>query len=196
MDLSTEQVPYSPFLTGHETTSGLLSFAFLNLLKNSSTYLRAQKEVDEVVGKQSVQVHHLKNLKYLNAVLRETLRLFPTAPAMTKKVNPAVAHEPAILGGKYKVEPHEAIMVLFGKAQQDPAVYGDDAAEFKPERMLDEEFDKLPKGAWSVRGCIYCPASQSMLIHTAFWEWSQSLHRSCLRMAGGANGDRDDSSKL
>jgi cytochrome P450/NADPH-cytochrome P450 reductase len=138
-------------LAGHETTSGLLSFAFLNLLKNSRAYLKAQKEVDEVVGKGPVQAHHLKNLKYLSAVLRETLRLFPTAPGMTKKVNPEVAHEPAILGGMYKVEPNEAIMVLFGKAQQDPAVYGEDAAEFKPERMLDEEFDKLPKGAWSVR---------------------------------------------
>ena len=75
---------------------------------------------------------------------------------MTKKVNPAVAHEPAILGGRYKVEPDEAIMVLFGKTQQDPAVYGEDAAEFRPERMLDGEFDKLPKGAWSVRDFIQC----------------------------------------
>jgi cytochrome P450 / NADPH-cytochrome P450 reductase len=131
----------------------------LNLLKKSSTYLKAQKEVDDIVGKESVQIHHLKNLKYLRAVLRETLRLFPTAPAMTKKVNPAVAHEPVILGGRYKIEPNELITVLFGKAQQDHAVYGEDAAEFKPERMLDEEFDKLPKGAWSVRVCFYGPTS-------------------------------------
>jgi cytochrome P450 len=70
---------------------------------------------------------------------------------MTKKVNPAIAHETVLLGGRYKVEPNEAITVLFGKAQQDPTIYGNDAAEFKPERMLDEEFDKHPKGAWSVR---------------------------------------------
>jgi len=113
--------------------------------------LTAQREVDEVVGKGPVQVHHLKKLRYLSAVLRETLRLFPTAPAMTKKVNPAIAHETVTLCGRYKVEPNEPIMVLFGKAQQDPAIYGNDAAEFKPERMLDEEFGKLPKGAWSVR---------------------------------------------
>ena len=74
-----------------------------------------------------------------------------------------VAHEPAILGGRYKIEPNEPITVLFSKAQQDHAVYGEDAAEFKPERMLDEEFDKLPKGAWSVRVCFYGPASWSWL---------------------------------
>ena len=151
------------FLTGHETTSGLLSFAFLNLLKNSRAYLKAQNEVDEVIGKKPVQAHHLKNLNYIGAVLRETLRLYPTAPIMTKKVNPAVAHEPAILGGKYKVEPDDPVLVLFSKCQQDPAIYGEDAAEFRPERMLSEEFDKLPKGAWSVRRLLQLTGSRSIL---------------------------------
>ena len=162
-------------MTGHETTSGLLSFALLSLLKNSRVYLKAQKEVDEVIGRDSIQLHHLKNLKYLSAILRETLRLYPTAPAMTKKVNPAVAHEPAILGGKYRVEPGEAITVLFSKAQQDPAIYGEDAAEFKPERMLDEEFDKLPKGAWSVRDCVQFTGSRSTLTDASLSEMELEL---------------------
>jgi cytochrome P450/NADPH-cytochrome P450 reductase len=137
----------------------------LNLLKNSHTYLKAQKEVDDIVGKDSVQIHHLKDLKYLHAVLRETLRLFPTAPAMTKKVNPAVAHEPAILGGRYTVEPNEPIIVLLCKAQQDYAVYGEDAAEFKPERMLDEEFNKLPKGAWSVSVLLFIASPHPCVVN-------------------------------
>ncbi|KAL7792090.1 hypothetical protein V8C37DRAFT_380716 [Trichoderma ceciliae] len=42
---------------------------------------------------------------------------------------------------------------------QDKAVYGEDAAEFKPDRMLDENFNKLPPNAWKpfgngMRGCI------------------------------------------
>ena len=31
------------------------------------------------------------------------------------------------------------------KVHRDPDAYGEGAEEFKPERMLDERFDKLPK---------------------------------------------------
>lgn len=61
--------------SGHETTSGLLSFCFLMLLQNPTAYLKAQKEVDDVVGKETVTAKHLPKLNYLNAVLRETMRL-------------------------------------------------------------------------------------------------------------------------
>jgi cytochrome P450 / NADPH-cytochrome P450 reductase len=71
-------------IAGHETTSGLLSFAFLNLLKNPETYFKAQQEVDRVLGRGKMRPEHLKELKYLNAVLRETLRLSPTAPAFSR----------------------------------------------------------------------------------------------------------------
>jgi cytochrome P450/NADPH-cytochrome P450 reductase len=43
------------------------------------------------------------------------------------------------------------VICLLGKIQRDPAVYGEDANEFRPERMLDEHFNKLPKHAWKVR---------------------------------------------
>ena len=137
---------------GHETTSGLLSFAFFYLLQNSHAYVKAQKEVDDVVGKEPLQVKYLKHFKYLNAVLRETLRLSPTAPIVQKHMNPDNGRQMETLaGGKYIVHPDDQILVLLGKSQTDASVYGDDAAEFKPERMLDEEFDKLPPAAWKVR---------------------------------------------
>ena len=122
------------------------------MLKNPATLKKAMEEVDSVIGKASVQVHHLKKLKYVNAVLRETLRLTPTAPAITKKVNPKIAHEHVSLGdGRYKVEPNDAIVILLARIMQDPEMFGDDAMEFKPERMLDEAFDRLPSSAWKVR---------------------------------------------
>ena len=50
-------------------------------------------------------------------------------------------------------------MCLISKCHRDPKVYGDSANEFVPERMLDEDFQRLPKGAWKpfgtgVRACI------------------------------------------
>lgn len=104
-----------------------------------------------MVGQESPQLQHLKKLKYLTAVLRESLRLFPTAPTMTKMANPTLAHENITLGGgKYRLEPDDTVTVLFGNSQKDVSVYGEDAVDFKPERMLDESFDKLPRGAWTV----------------------------------------------
>ena len=55
-------------IAGHETTSGLLSFAFYYMLKNPKAYEKAQEEVDEVVGKGPITVEHLNKLPYLNAV--------------------------------------------------------------------------------------------------------------------------------
>lgn len=138
-------------IAGHETTSGLLAFAFLNLLKNPSAYFAAQQEVDRVVGKDKIVSKHMNQLKYLEAVLRETLRLTPTAPAFSRGVRPENKEEsPTIGGGKYSMPGTDGILCLLGKIQRDPKVYGDDANEFRPERMLGENFEKLPKNAWKV----------------------------------------------
>jgi cytochrome P450/NADPH-cytochrome P450 reductase len=115
-----------------------------------------------VLGKRPIAPSDIKNLKYLNACLRESLRLSPTATAMSKQINPLSQQEFALLDGRYKVDPSDRVLVLLGKTQRDVSVYGEDAAEFHPERMLDENFNKLPSGAWKpfgngIRGCIGRP---------------------------------------
>ncbi|KAI5248664.1 cytochrome P450 [Aureobasidium subglaciale] len=145
-------------IAGHETTSGLLSFLFYYLLKNPSAYKKAQEEVDKVIGDASIKVAHLSKLPYINAVLRETLRLQPTAPAFSIQPN----NEIDVIGGEYTVHKSQPIIALLPKIHRDPAVYGEDANEFKPERMLDENFNKLPPNAWKPfgngsRACIGRP---------------------------------------
>ncbi|RSL72552.1 hypothetical protein CEP53_001056 [Fusarium sp. AF-6] len=147
-------------IAGHETTSGLLSFAFYQLLTHPDAYQLAQKEVDQVVGKGPIQVAHLSKLPYLNGVLRETLRLNATIPLFTVE-----AFEDTLLGGKYPVKAGETILNLLAKSQLDPTVFGDDANEFKPERMFDENFARLNKefpNSWKpfgngMRACIGRP---------------------------------------
>jgi cytochrome P450/NADPH-cytochrome P450 reductase len=120
-------------------------------LKNPAAYFKAQEEVDRVVGKGRITSQHLKDLHYLNAVLRETLRLSPTAPAFARGMRRESKEDHTTLGGgRYRIEKGSRLLCLIPKIHRDPKFYGEDANEFKPERMLDENFEKLPKSAWKV----------------------------------------------
>ncbi|KAF5023611.1 hypothetical protein F66182_4313 [Fusarium sp. NRRL 66182] len=125
-------------IAGHETTSGTLSFAFYSLLKHPEAYNKVQQEVDEVVGRGPVTVDHLTKLPYISAVLRETLRL--NSPITQFGIE---AIEDTFIGGKYLVKKGEVVSALLSRCHVDPVVYGQDAYEFKPERMLDDNFAKL-----------------------------------------------------
>ncbi|TGJ87230.1 hypothetical protein E0Z10_g1525 [Xylaria hypoxylon] len=166
-------------IAGHETTSGTLSFAFYRLLKNPDTYQKVQKEVDEVIGKGSITVEHLSKLPYITAVLRETLRL--DSPISIYGVSSV---EDQLLAGRYPVSKDEPCALFLARAHLDPAVWGDDANDFKPERMLDEPFSKLPKNAWKpfgngARACIGRPfAMQEAILAMAmlFQNFNFVLH--------------------
>ncbi|KAK0714759.1 cytochrome P450 [Lasiosphaeris hirsuta] len=127
-------------IAGHETTSGLLSFAFYQLIKHPKAYAKAQEEVDEVIGTGTIRPEHMNKLPYINAILRETLRLNPTIP-----LTGVQARQDEVIGGKYLVKKGQPMALLLAKAHLDPAVHGDTANDFIPERMLDENFDRLSK---------------------------------------------------
>lgn len=146
-------------IAGHETTSGLLSFATYYILKNPETYRKAQEEVGRVVGKNPVKFEHISKLPYIDAVLRETLRLTPTAPGFFLKPRPDLKEPAVICGGKYLI-PNDAVMVcVSAEIHRDPAVWGEDAEKFNPEHFYGENWNKLPPNTFKafgtgVRSCI------------------------------------------
>lgn len=147
-------------IAGHETTSGLLSFAFYNLLKHPEAYRKAQQEVDDVIGQGPVKVEHMGKLHYIAAILRETLRLSATIPIIGVQ-----ALQEDVLAGKYPVKKGQNVLLLLAKSHLDPEVYGETAKDFIPERMLDENFERLNKefpNCWKpfgngMRACIGRP---------------------------------------
>lgn len=97
----------------------------MNMLLNPSTFFAAQQEVDQVVGKEKIQVKHLNQLKYIDAVLKETLRLTPTAPAFARGVRPENKEEHVTIGeDNYEIPRGVLAICLIGKIQKDPKVWG------------------------------------------------------------------------
>ncbi|TVP89544.1 MAG: cytochrome P450, partial [Pseudomonadaceae bacterium] len=167
--LSDENIRYQMvtfLIAGHETTSGLLSFALYFLLNNPEALHKAQAQVDEVLGESLPSLEQLSQLRYIEQILMETLRLWPTAPAFA--VSP---REQTLLAGKYPITPRDVLMVMLPMLHRDPQVWGDDADAFRPERF-DPELEKaLPPNAWKpfgngMRACIGRPFAmqEAMLV--------------------------------
>ena len=157
--LSDENIRYQMvtfLIAGHETTSGLLSFTIYYLLKNPQCLRKAQEEVDEHA---EITVDTLNKLKYIDAVLKETLRLQPTAPIIALESK----EEQMTLPGGYLVHKGDTLLILLAQLHRDPKVW-ERAEEFLPERMLDGGFENLPPNAWKPfgngqRACIGRPFS-------------------------------------
>ncbi|KZO97728.1 fatty acid hydroxylase [Calocera viscosa TUFC12733] len=144
-------------IAGHETTSGLLSFTCYHLLSTPSAYVKLQAEIDAVLGKEPIQLSHLPKLEYLQAVLRESIRL--NAPLGMLLLTP---EEDTVIGGQWEIKKGTRCGVEINGLQRDQTVWGEDAAEFKPERMLDGKFEALPPNSWKpfgngARACIGRP---------------------------------------
>lgn len=65
---------------GHDTTSSALSFAIYLLSKHPNVQNKALEECREKEGKEA------ETMKYLEAVIKETLRLYPSVPFYSRKI--------------------------------------------------------------------------------------------------------------
>ncbi|MGJ7500323.1 bifunctional cytochrome P450/NADPH--P450 reductase [Variovorax sp. ZT5P49] len=141
-------------VAGHETTSGLLSFVVYLLLRHPEVLRKAQKMVDSVVAGDSPRVEHLAQLRYLEHILMESLRLWPTAPAFAVK-----PIKETLLANRYRLTPDDTVLILEPMLHRDPAVWGADAEDFRPERFSPGEMEALPPNSWKpfgngARACI------------------------------------------
>lgn len=132
-------------IAGHETTSGLLSFAIYYLLKNPEQLQKAVSEVDRVLKDPVPTYNQVRELKYVRMVLSESLRLWPTAPAFS-----LYAKEDTEIGGTYPIQKGDSVTVLIPGLHRDSRVWGDDVERFKPERFEDPS--KVPHDAYKPFG--------------------------------------------
>jgi cytochrome P450 / NADPH-cytochrome P450 reductase len=137
-------------IAGHETTSGLLSFAIYFLLKNPVVLTQAYEEVDRILGADTSTIptfSEVRQLSFISQILKETLRLWPTAPVFA-----VYPYEDTVIGGQYSLRKGTFIMVLLPMLHRDPTIWGSSAETFRPENFTSEAERARPENAYKPFG--------------------------------------------
>lgn len=143
-DLVTESL--LQIMAGSDTSATAIRSTMLHLVSNPRVYKRLQAEIDAAVssgdvpaGPSIVQDSSLRKLPYLQAVVREGLRIHPpVAHAMPKKV-PAGGDSFIVEGKQYFFPGGTSICYNVQALHRRKDIFGEDANEFRPERWLVEE---------------------------------------------------------
>jgi cytochrome P450 len=85
---------FTLLMAGHETTATSLAWVFWHLGRHPAVVDRLRAELERVVGAGPLEAGHLSQLEYLDAVIKESMRLTPVATLVARKL-----HEPARIGG-------------------------------------------------------------------------------------------------
>ncbi|XP_039496667.1 probable cytochrome P450 4s3 [Drosophila santomea] len=116
---------------GHDTTSSAIAFALSLLSKNPAVQQRAFEEATELEGREK------ESMPYLEAVIKETLRIYPSVPFFSRKVLEDLEV------GKLTVPKGASISCLIYMLHRDPKNFPD-PERFDPDRFLLNEKQMHP----------------------------------------------------
>ncbi|MFG4001333.1 cytochrome P450 [Flavobacterium aquidurense] len=120
------------FIAGHETTANALTFTLHLLGRNPEVQQRVFDEITEIESQTDDIVEQLQKMTYTNAVLNESMRLYPPA-WITDRQN--VADDTL---ASYHIKKGTLIGVSFYELHRNPK-YWENPEEFDPERFLGEQ---------------------------------------------------------
>ncbi|KAH7245502.1 cytochrome P450 [Fusarium tricinctum] len=123
---------------GHETTASALTWACYLLTKNPEIQAKVREEVKNAIPEdlENNMAHLagiLEQLPYLNGVMHETLRLYPTVPLTMRQ-----AIRDTRIGDQFIPEGTDIIVSIW-YINRSPVIWGPDAAEFRPERWITSD---------------------------------------------------------
>ncbi|CAN6372511.1 unnamed protein product [Urochloa humidicola] len=182
------------FSAGTDTSAATVEWAMAELLLNPKSMARARSELVQVLGsKPEVEESDIGQLKYLQAIVKETFRIHPPAPLLLP--HEAEADTP-IQGGRYTVPKGARVVVNVWAIGHDSEAWPE-PDKFMPERFLEEsgsaagvdfrgrDFELLPFGSGR-RMCPGMPLAMRM-VHLML---ASLLHRFEWRMRpeDGKNG--------
>lgn len=180
---------------GHETTAKALTWALYILARAPEWQDRLREEISTTIGSAPVTPETVSRLPILSRVLKETMRLYPPAPVLTR-----VTAEDMDLGGKQLPNPTLIVIPIF-IVHRHRALWND-PNRFDPDRFLPEMESRYPRTqfmpfGYGQRVCIgssfailEATAILATLLQNARFEWDGKLapepvSRVTLRPAGG-----------
>ncbi|KAK4478070.1 hypothetical protein RD792_017335 [Penstemon davidsonii] len=178
------------FLAGSETTSSTIQWAMAELLRNPDSLRKLKDELDQVIGpSRKVEEGDLKNLPYLQAVVKETMRLHPSVPFLLPRNAMA---DTKFMG--YLIPKNTMVLVNVWAIHRDPDSW-DDPLSFKPERFITskidskgQNFELIPFGSGR-RSCLGMFLGDRMisltlarLIQNFYWKLPDNAPPECMDM--------------
>lgn len=122
------------FIAGTETNSSTTAWAMTELLLNPHMFSRLREEVSTIVGEDGkIQEAKILDLPYLQAVIKETLRLHLPVPLLVPHKT-----ETEVKLGKYIIPKNTRILVNAWSMARDP-MYWENPLTFNPERFFENE---------------------------------------------------------
>lgn len=144
-------------IAGHETTATSLAWAFYWIHRHPEVKEKLLQELDSLSD--NPEFNEILKLPYLNAVCKETLRIYPvTSFTLTRIVKSTLEI------GEYQLEPGTIVSACIYLTHHREDLYPE-PKQFKPERFLERQFspyEYLPFGGGNRRCLGYAFAEFEM----------------------------------
>ncbi|RXG69178.1 cytochrome P450 4V2, partial [Armadillidium vulgare] len=120
---------------GHDTTAASVNWTLYLLGQHPEIQNKAYEEIESIFGSsdRDATSSDIREMKYLECCIKESLRLFPSVPAFGRELN-----EDVIIEG-YTVPKGTSTMIFVYQLHRDPEVFPDPNT-YKPERFFPENY--------------------------------------------------------
>ncbi|MFT4979148.1 MAG: cytochrome P450 [Myxococcota bacterium] len=129
------------FFAGHETTAHAMTWAWFLLARHPLVTARLQADIDAVTRGERLSIAHLKELPYLDQVIKEAMRILPSVWVFIKQPT-----EDVVVRG-FRIPKGSPVMISPYVTHHD-ARWFPSPETFDPDRFSPERAGDIPNGAY------------------------------------------------